>query len=395
MKPDRATLTAFRQKYEIELFERTIPFWLKNSLDTLNGGYYTCLSRDGAIYDTTKYVWLQGRQVWMLSKLYRCVEAQPILLDSARLGIEFLRSHAYTPDGQVYFSLDEVGRPKQLQRKMYSACFLLMALAEFGRASGDESYLQEAAELWKRIWDWAFHPEKLGRPNFAGVEPSTTLATPMILLNVIEELTDGKFEKFRAEVELCIEVLMRHVHADQEKVFENVGLQGQCLQGIEGRLLNPGHAIEGGWFLHNWAIRLGRNDLSEIARDMIRWSFRDGWDQEFGGIHYFLDSSGREPVQLEWDMKLWWPHCEALYAHLLNYSLFSESEDWSLFALVDAYSWDKFRDPEYGEWYGYLNRQGTPTHHFKGGPYKGCFHLPRALWLCWSLLKKLEESEAR
>jgi len=37
-----------------------------------------------------------------------------------------------------------------------------------------------------------------------------------------------------------------------------------------------------------------------------------------------------------------------------------------------------FPDPEHGEWYGWLRRDGVPTHHAKGSLWKGPFHLPRA-----------------
>jgi N-acylglucosamine 2-epimerase len=126
---------------------------------------------------------------------------------------------------------------------------------------------------------------------------------------------------------------------------------------------------------------------------MIRWSHERGWDDEHGGLFYFLDAEGYSPTQLEWFMKLWWVHCEALYGHLLNYALTGDESDWAAFEAVDAYIFDHFADPEHGEWFGYLDRQGTVTHRFKGAPYKGCFHVPRALWLCIRLLEDMEACE--
>lgn len=85
-------------------------------------------------------------------------------------------------------------------------------------------------------------------------------------------------------------------------------------------------------------------------------------------------------------LKLWWPHCEALYAHLLNYKITGEAHDLERFQRTHEYTFAHFPDAEHGEWYGYLNRRGEMTHRFKGGPYKGCFHVPRALWLVWKTL---------
>jgi N-acylglucosamine 2-epimerase len=186
--------------------------------------------------------------------------------------------------------------------------------------------------------------------------------------------------------------MLLHVHGDKKMVFENVSPDGEFVDSPAGRHLNPGHAIEAGWFLQHWAQRLNRQDLALRALDMVRWSHDVGWDREFGGYYYFLDSKGYSPTQLEWNMKLWWPHCEAMYAHLLSFSITQESSDWQRFSVVDAYAFSHFPDSQHGEWYGYLDRRGEVTHRFKGGPYKCAFHVPRALWLCW---RKLQEMEAR
>jgi len=50
--------------------------------------------------------------------------------------------------------------------------------------------------------------------------------------------------------------------------------------------------------------------------------------------------------------------------------------------LVHDWSFRHFADPEYGEWYGYLHRDGTPSVRLKGNMWKGPFHLPRMLWYC-------------
>jgi mannose/cellobiose epimerase-like protein (N-acyl-D-glucosamine 2-epimerase family) len=51
-----------------------------------------------------------------------------------------------------------------------------------------------------------------------------------------------------------------------------------------------------------------------------------------------------------------------------------------------------FTDPEYGEWFGYLNRRGEPTHMLKGGKWKTFFHLPRFLLTSTEQLKAIKYS---
>lgn len=451
-------VTTYRKQFERELFDHVIPFWERHSPDPDHGGYFNCLDRDGKVYETRKHIWLQGRQAWMFSTLYRTVDQRQEWLDMAASGIRFLREHAVRDDGRVFFSVSADGKPVYMQRKIFSECFYTMALAGFAHATGEMRYLNEAREMLARIWDWSKDLSKVGRPRYEGEVPAQSLAVPMILLNLIEEVTpggNGDESGYSAEIDECIRRMLMHVHPGRQLVFETVrpdgslddnhgggstghpednpmdnpggGFKGhpednptnnpgggfkenpdsrliqnpdsrliqnpdsRLIQNPEGRLLNPGHAIEAGWFLQHWAQRRGDADLAEKAADMVRWSFRKGWDSEHGGIYYFLDSAGYSPTQLEWPMKLWWPHCEAMYAHILNYKLFGQMADWQAFAQTTDYSFAHFPDHTHGEWYGYLDRQGAVTHRFKGGPYKGCFHVPRALLMCWNTLKELEQ----
>ena len=389
--PSRADISALRRRYETELLESVVPFWTRHSPDRANGGFWNCLDRDGSLYDTTKYGWLQGRQVWMLAKLHRTVDPRPEWLELAASGGRFLRERCLLPGGRVPFSMTADGRAVYVQRKIFTECFYVLALAELSRAADDSFLLREAEEGLERIWSWAFDWTKVGRPSYPGETPKRSLAVPMILLDLIDEVTGGDPRRYSAEVDECIRLVRLHVKRDTRRVHELVAPDGSLLDSADGRLLNPGHAIEAGWFLQHWARRLGREDLSREAIDIVRWSFAEGWDAEYGGLFYFLDAGGHSPLPLEWSMKLWWPHAEALYAHLLDYSITREPSDWEAFLRTDAYAFAHFPDPQHGEWYGYPDRRGEVTHRFKGGPYKGCFHVPRALWLCWRLLQKLED----
>lgn len=387
--PGKNELSTLKLLFEQELFENVLPFWQTHSPDHKNGGYFNCLDQDGSVYDTTKHVWLQGRQAWMFSKLYNQHQAKPEWLEIARLGIEFLRKHAVRPDKRLWFSLNKEGKPVWIQRKIFSECFYIIALAEYSRASDRTDLMAEAKEQFEIVWNWSKDLTQVGRPVLEGQMPARSLAMPMILLNVIDELNDGNPTGYEQEIDECIRQIRFHIHKEKKTVFETVGINGEFIDSIEGRLLNPGHAIEAGWFLHRWAAILNDDNLQQTATNMIRWSHHKGWDKEHGGLFYFLDYKGYNPVQLEWFMKLWWPHNEAMIGHLMNFSVTGEQQDWDLFKTVQEYSFSHFHDNEHGGWFGYLNRKGEVTHRFKGAPYKGCFHVPRSLWICYKLLDKL------
>jgi len=57
------------------------------------------------------------------------------------------------------------------------------------------------------------------------------------------------------------------------------------------------------------------------------------------------------------------------------------------FQTLHDYTWNHFRDPDHGEWFGYLNRRGEVLLPLKGGKWKGCFHIPRSLYQVWKTLE--------
>jgi len=384
----RSEILKIKSEFENELFDSVIPFWERYSIDSENGGFYNCLDYNGKVYDTTKYVWLLARQVWMFSKLYNNVDKNKKWLKIAKHGYEFLKQFAITKNRRVYFSLTENGLPVYLQRKIFSECFYAIALSEYSKAINSNIILIEAKTMTEFVLDLSADSKKVGREKLKGNKGLKPLAIPMILLNVIEEVSGSNFTYYQKEIiDLINEVKKHFVNG---KVYENIYEDGSIEEKTsEGRLLNPGHAIEAGWFLKHWAIKLNDNNIDKMANNIIRNSYDIGWDNEYEGLFYFLDSKGFSPTPLEWSMKLWWVHTEAIYANLLLYSTTKSESDWKRFIQVKDYTFKNFRDEKYGEWFGYLNREGKVTHKFKGGPYKGFFHIPRALFYSINFFDKL------
>ncbi|MDG1491301.1 MAG: AGE family epimerase/isomerase [Planctomycetota bacterium] len=382
----------WRRRIADDLWGSVVPFWLEHSLDREYGGYLNQLDRDGSCFGDDKHVWLQGRQVWMFSKLF-LDRGDERYLEAARLGAEFLARHAVGSDGRAFFQLRRDGAPVKLQRKIFSECFLVMAYAEFARASGDGSYRARALELFDRVLALVDDPTPLGRPVLSGARPTRDLAVPMILLNLVAELrgdpgsaTFDDRADYDAIERRCVADVLLHFDRARGIVREQVGLDGTPIDAPEGRLLNPGHVIEAGWFMAEHAARVGDAALEADAFAMMEGALDMGWDTDHGGLYYFLDAGGHSPTQLEWSMKLWWPHCEAMIGTLIAWRRTGEARWWARFEEVASWAMDRFPDPEHGEWFGYLTREGAVSQRFKAGPYKGCFHVPRALWMCERLL---------
>lgn len=395
-------LEQYRQKIKSEL-DKVVDFWLKHSHDKQYGGFFTCLGKDGKVYDDLKYVWLQGRQVWMYSRLYRTMERyrRPEILEAAKLGGAFLQKFARDetsscPD-KCAFCLTRDGRAVKVQRTIFSECFYVMAMDELSRITHDKEMQADAERMMDQLINWVrFDSSSLGRPKLPGDRPVNSMAVPMMLLCLVDQLTEGRteVEKLTELSAWCVEQILQHIQRDGKAILENVTLDGKELPGCQGRLQNPGHALEAGWFLLRYAHAKGDAQLQTIAVEkFMDVPFNTGWDTQHGGLFYFLDVDGHCPTQLEWNMKLWWPHCEALIAYLMAYSYRKEPRLLDQFKQIYDYTFSHFSDEEHGEWFGYLSRQGDVVLDFKGGPFKGFFHVPRCLYMCEKLLDGLLEGQ--
>lgn len=385
-------LAGYARRYRRELNESVIPFWLNHSPDSACGGFFTCLERDGAVYDTRKYMWLQGRAIWMFSRLFNEWEKRPEYLAAAELGATFIRRYGRDDQGRLYFSLTREGRSVHYQRKPYGAVFVMLGLLEYGRATGNETCIAEARALFWKIVEWIQNPQLLGRPA-SGEGATTSLASLMVLMSMaLELLTVNPDVRVQGVLADTIKGTLRHYDPRRRILMETAAVDGHDISDSpDGRLFNPGHSIEVACFLLHAQQIMPDIAVRQLALDAMEGSLELGWDKAFGGLLYLMDVEGRPTLQLEHFMKLWWPHTEALYAVILAAVLTRETKWMAWLEKLDAYTWAHYPDPQYGEWFGYCDRQGNLTHTCKGNNYKGFFHVPRFLMMSVQQIERLSK----
>lgn len=374
--------------YRRSLLEDVVPFWQSHSVDKEYGGFLTFLDRDGSIYGTDKPVWLQGRTAWLFAKLYNDVEKRPDWLQLARHGLDFLTKHCFDSDGRMFFLVTRDGQPIRKRRYLFSETFAIMAFAEFAKASGEDWARQKAGEVYDLTMRYYATPGLLEPKDVPGTRPMKSHAMPMILLattQIIRQAVDRPLYEQTID-DLLHEVLDYFWKPELNALLENVGPNGEVIDSVEGRCINPGHAIETSWFIMEESRYRHDPELLQKALPILECSLERGWDKEYGGIFYFTDLKNKPCVQYEWDMKLWWPHTEALYATLLAYAMTGDDKWEAWHKRIHDYAFDHFADSEFGEWFGYLHRDGSVSHYLKGNGWKGPYHLSRALLLCWKLL---------
>lgn len=379
-------------RYKRELLENCLPFWLEHSQDKEYGGYFSCLNRDGSVYDTDKFIWLQGREVWMFAMLYNNVEKNRQWLDCAIQGAEFLKKYGHDENWDFYFSLDRKGNPLVQPYNIFSNTFACMAFAQLAKATGNGEYALIARRIFGRILERRSNPKGQWCKAYPGTRPMKDFALPMIICNMALEIEDILEDKSVLEqtIDTCLhEVFDVFYQPELGCMLENVSsVDGAPVDCFEGREINPGHDLEALWFMMNLGLRRGDKALIEKYVEISLRVIERGWDKEFGGIYYFLDAKGVPQQKLEWDQKLWWVHIESAIAMLKGYQLTGNEKCLEWFLKLDAYLWDNFKDKEYPEWFGYLNRRGEVLLPLKGGKWKGCFHVPRGLYQIWQLAEK-------
>jgi len=380
-------LKTLASQYREALLDDVIPFWLRHAPDPDFGGYQFCLDRRGMVIDPDKGVWTQARFSWMLSTLYNQVEKRPEWLGAARLGIDFLEKHCFAPDGKMYFLVSRDGRPLRMRRHFFSESFAAIAFASYARASGDDFYRRRAVEIFERFVSYSMGRVSLPPKWDPEVRPMRSLAVAMIAISTAQVLREDINLSSAGEViDWGInQIKDRFYRPDRAAVFEIVGSGGELYDTFDGRLLNPGHALEAAWFILREAERRNNAEWRDMAIGMIDCMWERGWDETYGGLRYFADVDGK-PIQEYWhDMKFWWPHNEAEIAALLAWRMTGELRFKRRLEEVHQYQFSLFPDPEFGEWFGYFHRDGRLSSEVKGNHWKGGFHLPRMLFYCWKL----------
>ena len=375
-------------------------FWLRNGMDKEHGGVYTCLDRYGRVYSTDKSVWMQGRCGWIFAYLCHVYGVKKEWLEASKSCLDFMEKYCINPDadGRMYFTVTADGKPLRQRRYYFSEAFYAIANAEYYGVTGEKECLERAKKAYNIYWDlWhgAKDPTGLGPKTEPQTRSGRAFGLPMIYLNVTSVMLRVDPENkalYEERAQGCVDDIFKyHVHPELHCVLENVGPNGEAnLDYTDGRIVNPGHDIEGVWFLLEHAKRTGNKELVGKAEEIFNWAIKAGWDEEYQGLLYFVDCLGNPPEAYEHDMKLWWPHDEILISSLMLYRDTGKEEylDW-YFRTMD-YCKEHFSDSEAGEWYGYLRRDGKPTEPpCKGSTFKGPFHLPRMLIMTDLMLGEL------
>ena len=384
-------LSQWANSYKNDVINNIMPFWIKNGLDKKNGGVYTCLDRNGDLMDTTKSVWFQGRFGFIAAYAYNNIEQNPGWLAASKSCIDFIEAHCFDTDGHMFFEVTAEGAPLRKRRYVFSEGFAAIAMAEYALATGEKKYAERALEIFKKTQYFLETPGLL-EPKYLPTQPSRGHSITMILINTASRIRQVIDDPVLTEqIDSSIAALRKYfIHPEFKALLEMVGPNGEFIDTCNGRVINPGHCIETAWFIMEEAkSRNWDNDLTQLALQILDWSWEWGWDKEYGGIINFRDCRNLPAQDYSQDMKFWWPQTEAIIATLYAYQATKDEKYLEMHKQISEWTYSHFPDKEYGEWYGYLHRDGTVAQPAKGNIFKGPFHIPRMMIRSYLLCKEL------
>lgn len=375
--------------FKNDLIHNILPFWLNNATDGKNGGIFTCLDREGNIYGREKSVWFQGRALWTFAKAYNCIEKNEEYLNAAKNIYSFLPKCTDT-DGRMFFTVTEDGREIQKRRYYFSETFAAIGCAELYKATGDSDVLKSAEQYFDTAYG-CFCGKIPTAPKFNTETCGTKALSPVMIMlstaQTMRSINSDRKEYYNSIVSDCLDEILNGGFLKETALLETVYKNGNFADTPSGRVVNPGHSMEAAWFVMSEGIISGREDLISAGKHIIDITLPLGWDSKNGGIIAFTDILGKPPVQLEWDMKLWWPQCETMIAARMAYMFGGEEKYNELYLKTKEYCEKYFVDEKFGEWYGYLHYDNTVSTDLKGNIFKGPFHIPR-LYMIMAIMDK-------
>lgn len=376
------------------LTDHVMPFWDLHAWDEVTGTLCTCIGDDGTVRSRDKWLWSQWRAVWVFSRLHRTLGMDARWLERAQRIAAFCERKGWIDRDEGWaLVVSGDGEVVRGHESTYTDAFAVYGLAELHRAAPSASVealarrsadaaLKQLAQRYDTLPHFPYPVPRGAKPH------GVPMMWSLVLAEAGEVFRGSRY--LAAACRLADEVMRDFRRLEDGLLVEFVGLDGSPWPAPRGTAVVPGHAIESMWFQLR-LLEISGDDPSRRADALktMRRHLEFGWDETHGGLLLARDADGAAKVGWEFaELKLWWPHTEALYGALLAWSETGDGAwlDWyeRLWRLCLA----RFVDWEHGEWRQKLNRDLTPWDGVVALPVKDPFHLPRSLILQIELLDR-------
>ena len=379
----KAYLHGLRDTYREEI-QSGLDFWAEHGVDWEKGGIVTYLDRRGNWYLDEKQGWFTGRAMYCFARGYHDICKRERWLEAALNIYNFLAAHQFAPDGRLYYNMSRDGAPcdtnpiggsfSALMPSLHCESFAVMGLSELYRVTGR----QDVKETLLRIFDMQQriyrNPEYVttGKMRPPGTpQPKVPLAWLMSLLCSVQTLRQALPENKEAYTALLSEYI-----GEIFKYYWDDELQTL----MEAEIDCPGHNMEVAWFMLAEGLYTGDKALVERCARIVGDIYRYGWDHEWGGLYLHVNMRGNPGFVPTAPLKYWWPNNETEIGLMYAFIGTGDLSYLEKYRKVHEWVFAHFPDRDEGEWFGYLNRDGTPISTNKGDNQKGPYHLYRSFF---------------
>jgi N-acylglucosamine 2-epimerase len=335
------TLQELRHDYKKRLFRQYLPFWEKGGFDKKSGGFMCELFDDGSVENDEKYIWYQGRGIWVYSYLYNHLSGDKKHLDAATISRNFLVDKMYLGFGKWRDSVDRKGNPVKSnvaqgsEKDIYGALFSAAGLIELFRASGRKEDLEIA--LSSVLWS----VETYESPEYEGITVAGTSGKGLrtqghsfmlvwILTTLLSFYRDRDLEELQSK---HVDHIMNHFWNPELGIMNEFLFHDYSRIPGQETYMYTGHSIEALWMVMHEAIRTGDSGLFNTAKYRIRRLIEMDWDYVFGGLgtgDYHVFSTSSQCQGSSFDLKTMWAHTEMLISamSILEYTGEAWAKEW-------------------------------------------------------------------
>jgi mannobiose 2-epimerase len=395
----KSNLLELRQQVEKELTQNILPFWAGKMTDEKHGGFYGQIKGDDQlIAEADKGGILNARILWSFSSAY-VQKKNPLYLEMANRAKDYILKHFFDGEfGGTYWNLSFDGKPVDTKKQIYSQAFFIYAFSEHFRASGDETSLQKAIELFRLVERYSFDPELNG--YFEAYSRDWVLLEDLRLsekdenekktmnthLHILEAYTNlyrvWKDDELKTQLRNLILIFTEKIV--NQKTF-HLDLFFDENWNTKSTIVSYGHDIEASWLIDEAARVLGDAELLAQVQQIcikIAEASCEGLQPD-GSMVYETDNG-----HLETD-RHWWVQSEAVVGFLNAFELTGNNEWLDKAAKCWKYISEKLVDRVGGEWFWSISDEGIANiSGDKAGFWKCPYHNSR---MCLEVMMRTEK----
>ncbi len=381
-----------------ELNNNILDFWIEKMVDSQNGGFYGQINgNDQLVTEAEKGGILNARILWTFSAAYY-QDKNPNYLKIANRAKEYVTVNFFDEKyGGTYWKTYFDGNPSDKKKQIYSQAFFIYAFSEHYRATGDESSLRHAIELFEIIEKYSFDHNMNG--YFEGYTQDWKILEDLRLsekdenqkktmnthLHILEAYTNlyrvWKDEKLAKQLHNLILIFTEKIINPETK---HLDLFFDENWNSKAPIVSFGHDIEASWLIDEAARVLGNKNMLQMVQKMcveIAVAACNGL-QDDGSLIY---EENTKTNQLDKD-RHWWVQAEAIVGFMNAYELTGD-KDW-LRKAISCWDYIKERliDKNNGEWFWSVSDNGIVNHNEdKAGFWKCPYHNSR---MCMEIITR-------